>query len=244
MKTSRFVILLPPSEGKADGGQPGTIWNPKKGAFGKDLGGFRLEIIEALAKSKGGSETLLGVKGEHLTRAQVANAHLANSPTLPAWQRYTGVVWENLDLDSIKAEKRKTLLEHIVIPSGLTGLSRADDLLPDYRLKMGARFAPFGTMSKWWRDDLTNSLKQFLQGRTAVDLLPQEHRGAIDWASLDSFVRVDLVLGKKGQVGGHNAKAAKGQLARHLLLTPDTKIESMVTSFVHNDYTAKVSHDI
>jgi cytoplasmic iron level regulating protein YaaA (DUF328/UPF0246 family) len=123
----------------------------------------------------------------------------------------------------------------------MAGLVRADDPLPDYRLKMGARCAPFGLMSTWWRDDLTESLVRFLRGRIVVDLLPQEHRAAVDWSAMDNVVRVDLVSRTGGVVGGHNAKAAKGLLARHLLLSKGTKIAPMVSSFPHDDYIAKVS---
>jgi cytoplasmic iron level regulating protein YaaA (DUF328/UPF0246 family) len=241
METSAFVILLPPSEGKADGGENGTSWSPHSGAFGKELGDFRTEIAQTLAKAKGGSAALLGVSGKHLARAQAANKALVGAATLPAWQRYTGVVWDHLDLGSLTAAKRKPLVNRIVVPSGLAGLVRADDPLPDYRLKMGARCAPFGLMSTWWRDDLTTSLVRFLRGRIVVDLLPQEHRGAFDWSVVDNVVRVDLVSRTGGVVGGHNAKAAKGLLARHLLLSKGTKIGPMVSSFPHDDYTAKVS---
>jgi cytoplasmic iron level regulating protein YaaA (DUF328/UPF0246 family) len=241
METSAFVILLPPSEGKADGGKNGTSWNPRSGAFGKELGEFRSEIAQSLAKAKGGPAALLGVSGKHLARAQAANKALVGAPTLPAWQRYTGVVWDHLDLASLTPAQRKPLLGRILIPSGMAGLVRADDFLPDYRLKMGARFAPFGLMSTWWRDDLTSSLVRFLRDRLVVDLLPQEHRAAFDWSNLNNVVRVDLVSRTGGTVGGHNAKAAKGLLARHLLMSKGTKIAPMVASFPHDDYIAKVS---
>jgi len=241
METSAFVVLLPPSEGKAEGGLSDTSWDPYSGAFGGALGEFRADVAATLTKAKGGSAALLGVSGKHLARAQEANRALVGSPALPAWQRYTGVVWDHLDLASLTAAKRKPLLSRIVVPSGMAGLVRADDPLPDYRLKMGARCAPYGLMSTWWRDDLTASLVKFLRGRIVVDLLPQEHRAACDWSMVDNVVRVDLVSRTGGVVGGHNAKAAKGLLARHLLLSKGTKIGPMVSSFPHDDYIAKVS---
>lgn len=241
MEKKAFVILLPPSEGKATGGDAKKRWTPHSGTFGRTLGDYRAEIIDVLADQKGGSAALLGVTGKHLQRAQEANTSLSDSPTLPAWQRYTGVVWDHLDLASLPVATRKNLLPRIVIPSGLAGLVCAHDLVPDYRLKMGARLAPFGVMAKWWRDDLTEAFASFVQERTIVDLLPQEHRGAFDWDALPRTVRVDLVAKKGGVVGGHNAKAAKGLLARHLLLSTGNKIAPMVASFTHSDYTAKVA---
>jgi cytoplasmic iron level regulating protein YaaA (DUF328/UPF0246 family) len=118
---------------------------------------------------------------------------------------------------------------------------RADDPLPDYRLKMGARLSPLGLLSTWWRDDLTDALLAHTKKAPIVDLLPQEHRASIDWSRVNTLVRIDLVSKSGGIVGGHHAKAAKGLLARHLLLSTGTDFERMVSTFVHPEYSAKVS---
>ena len=241
MGANDFMILLPPSEGKATGGDASLRWTADQGIFGSSLCQQRLEIATQLRKAKGGDQQLLGVGGVHLARAQSVNASLMNSPTLPAWQRYTGVVWDHLDLGSITPAKRKTFTQRIVIPSGLLGLVRADDPVPDYRLKMGARFATFGLMSKWWRDALTDTLVAIVKNRVVIDLLPNEHRVAFDSAEIPGITRVDLVAHTGGVVGGHNAKAAKGLLARHLLITADENIARSVKAFSHPEYSAKVS---
>ena len=239
MGASRFVVLLPPSEGKATGGNPGSAWLPESGVFARTLGPWRRDVALALKKQKGGNEKLLGVKGVHLARATEQNCALIGSPTLPAWQRYTGVVWDHLDLGSVPSSVRQAIVRRIFVPSGLAGLVRADDPLPDYRLKIGARLAPFGTVGRWWRDDLTEALAGEVASTVVVDLLPQEHRSAIEWSRLVSVVRVDLVARKGGVVGGHNAKAAKGLLARHLLVGKNASVSSLITSFTHPDYSAK-----
>ena len=241
MSAQQFVILLPPTEGKAVGGQTDSPWKPDSGSFGTSLGAHRSELMAHLKKSKGGDQKLLGVSGAHLTRAQDANMHLMNAPSLPAWQRYTGVVWDHLDLTSLTAAQRNSFVKRIYVPSGLAGLVRADDPLPDYRLKMGARLSSIGTLSKWWRDDITAALVKALKGRIVLDLLPNEHRGAIDWELLPTALRVDLVAHSGGIVGGHNAKAAKGLLARHLFLSTGTDIRRTVASFKHPEYSAKVT---
>ena len=240
MNAVDFFILLPPSEGKAEGGAPRTKWSPDSGVFGNALGDFRGDIAERLTAAKGGDAKLLGVKGAHLERAQLANKALVGSPTLPAWQRYTGVVWDHLGLGSFSAAQRNAAIKRIFVPSGLLGLVRADDPVPDYRLKMGARLTPFGLMSTWWRDDLTDAFAQHVKKRIVVDLLPQEHRAALDAASLPTLMRVDLVSKEGKVVGGHNAKAAKGLLARHLFASGQS-IERSVASFDHPEYTAVIA---
>ena len=241
MATQDFLLLLPPSEGKAETGNQSRPWTPQLGAFGAVLETSRAQIVNQLRKDKGGTQKLLGVSGAHLTRAQSCNMQLIGAPCLPAWQRYTGVVWDHLDLSSLTATQRNAFIKRIIVPSGLLGLVRADDHVPDYRLKMGARLAPFGTMSKFWNETITDALVAVVKKRAVVDLLPNEHRAAIDWNKLDNVVRVDLVSHSGAVVGGHNAKAAKGLLARHLLVSTNSEVRRTVASFKHPEYSAKVT---
>lgn len=233
-----FVILLPPSEGKAEGGNSKKPWSFHSGVFGPVLGDYRADIAHALQLVKGGDQKLLGVKGAYLSHAQACNRSLNGAPTLPAWQRYTGVVWDHLHLQSVPSPARPGYIKRIFVPSGLAGLVRADDPVPDYRLKMGVRLPSLGLVSTWWRDDLTAALASAVKKTVVVDLLPQEHKSAFEWDSLH-VVRVDLVSKKGAVVGGHNAKAAKGLLARHLLDGGQTSLSSLITSFSHPEYRAK-----
>jgi uncharacterized protein len=212
------MLLLPPSEGKAldalTGATPSSRaasgWDAADGAFGQ-LADRRRAVVAALGAIGGGDAKLLGVRGDHLSRAQSANVSLPGAPTMPAWQRYTGVVWDHLDPATLPAAARR----RIVVVSGLLGLVRADDPVPDYRLKMGANLAPLGKLSTWWRADLSAALNRAARRRMVIDLLPQEHRAA--WVPEGvSGVSVSLV-DPTGAPGGHFAKAAKGELARALL---------------------------
>jgi hypothetical protein len=206
------MLLLPPSEGKAEGGNTRrSRWSPDAGSFGSGVGDARAEVVAALAAVHGGDEKLLGVRGDHLLRAQSANSSLIGAATLPAWQRYTGVVWDHLDPETLPASARK----QIVVVSGLLGLVRGDDPVPDYRLKMGANLAPLGKLSTWWRESLTSELARLARRRVVIDLLPQEHNAAL---VLDGLDGVSLTLvDPTGKPGGHFAKAAKGELARAIL---------------------------
>lgn len=236
-----FIILLPPSEGKTAGGDRARPWTPSVGTFGAPLKAARTQVCKELSALDGGDARLLGVKGAHLERAQNSNSSLVRSPSLAAWQRYSGVVWEHLDLGSLPAAERNKILRRIFVPSGMAGLVRADDPLPDYRLKMGARVADLGLLSTWWRPLLTPALATAAKSRVIVDLLPNEHRAAFDWPDLPTTVRVDLVSRSGAVVGGHNAKAAKGRLARHLLTSGGTDLGRMVSSFKDPEYSARIT---
>ena len=209
-------LLLPPSEGKAAGGHR----RRRRSAF-PALAERRALVIDALATAcadSGAAERVLGVRGELLDRALGAVAEVAGGapPLLPAWQRYTGVVWEHLAPASLPEE----MLGRILVPSGLLGLTTALDPVPDYRLKLSVSLPDVGRLDRWWRPAVTEVLIKKLRGRPVVDLLPAEHAAAIDWDRLSSRVpitRVRFVSADGSRAVGHAAKATKGRLARLLI---------------------------
>jgi cytoplasmic iron level regulating protein YaaA (DUF328/UPF0246 family) len=225
-RTSPLAILLPPSEGKAEGGRT-PRWKAGSGTFGSALRRPRAEVVAALLDAKGGDAKLLGVSGQHLARAQESNRELDGAPTVPACERYTGVVWGHLSPDTLSAKARTRAVDSVVVVSGLLGLVGFDDPVPDYRVKMGASLKPMGKLSTWWRDPLSTTLNDWADGRVVIDLLPNEHRAA--WTPGDSM-REHVVVSfveKSGKVAGHDAKAAKGLLARHLLEKPGDPMEAL-----------------
>ena len=227
MASRPLAILLPPSEGKAPRGSR-TAWNPYDGKFGDALGHKRQALALALGELGGGGEKLLGVGGKHLAAAQQANAALLESRTLPASQRYTGVVWDHLDLASLAPEVRRLANRSIFVLSGLLGVVTVGDRTPEYRLKMGASLAPFGVLSTWWRTELSGALNDALAKRVVIDLLPNEHRAA--WIPTPERYREGVrvvFIERDGKMAGHDAKAAKGELARHLLVSGGDAIDAL-----------------
>ncbi len=216
------VILLPPSEGKApEGGRP--PWSPASGRFGRKLAAGRRQVAAALGAVGGGDAKMLGVSGAHLERARAANVACVGAPTLPAWQRFTGVVWDHLDVGTLSAAARRNATERLVVVNGLAGLSGLDDPLPDFRLKMSVAPGAVGRVANHWRPLISPVLNDLGAGGLVVDLLPAEHAAAWDpEPGRYELVRVDLVDGA-GRKAGHAAKAAKGLLARQLVSASGAK---------------------
>lgn len=238
-----MIILLPPSEGKAGGGR-GRPWDPSSGRFGAALGATRRELAALLAAREGGDELLLGVGGQHLERARAANRALLNGPpAIPASSRYTGVVHDHIGLATLSPAIRRKARQSIIIVSGLLGLVALDDPVPDYRLKMGARLDPLGLLSRHWRPILSDALADHLAGESVIDLLPGEHRAA--WTPGPGTIahRVSLVERSGGALGGHDAKAAKGRLVRHLLTSRAGPLRALKT-FEDERYAALLDHDV
>jgi len=232
-----FVLLLPPSEGKATGGGA-PLWRPELGRFGPDLADARRAVVDALDAVDGGTTTMLGARGPTLERAQHANRSLVGAPTLPAHQRFTGVVWEHLGFDSLRPTARTRALANVLVINGLTGACALDDPLPDFRLKANASLGEFGGVARHWREHLSPVLDDALDGHLVIDLLPAEHRGA--WVADES--RYDLrrvhIVDDDGRPIGHAAKAAKGRLARELLTVWSAK--TVLDRWRHDGFRAEV----
>ena len=218
--TGALHILLPPSEAKKSGGSR----TAKVGRFDVVLGAARCEVATALGELVGSAtpqalEKTLHVRAALLDRAIEASADLVAGrvATLAAWQRYSGVVWTHLEAASLTPAQRRCIL----VPSGLYGITTAQDPIGDYRLKMNVALAPLGNLAAYWRPLLAPALVKYVRGATVVDLLPREHEAALDFETLQATCRVARVhfVGADGAAAvGHGAKAVKGVLARQVLL--------------------------
>ncbi len=211
------LILIPPSEAKREGGRR----RAPVGAFNDDLADARAYVLDHLRELVEGASTaelssVLGVRGPLLERAREATVALVEgrARVMPAWQRYSGVVWSHLEPETLSASARRRL----IVPSGLYGLNAGDDPIADFRLKMSARLGE-GSLAAWWRPVLGASLARYARGRVVYDLLPLEHRAALSsMAPGVHLVSVTFRHGGNGRLAGHDAKAAKGAFARHLAL--------------------------
>lgn len=140
----------------------------------------------------------------------VAALHEGTALSLPAWRRYTGVVWEHLEPASLKPAQRR----RIVVVSALLGVVGAEEPVPDHRLKLSVSLPKLGRLDRWWRPAVTEALLERGTG-PIVDLLPKEHAAAVDWDALAA--QREVVRPADGGVTGHAGKAAKGRLARALV---------------------------
>lgn len=220
----RSIVLLPPSEGKAAGGD-GPPWATAPRAF-LGLDDARTQVRDAvraaLADEPAAASRLLGARGPLLGRALEDWEALDEAPTLPALARYTGVVWRALDPPSLDRAALRRLRARVLVPSGLWGLLAPGDPVPAYRLGMRASVAPLGPLAAWWRPRVTAILDERAAGGWLIDMLPAEHAASLDPAGLTRarLLRVALVEddGRGGRrAAGHAGKHLKGLLARAVI---------------------------
>ena len=213
------LLLVPPSEGKVAGGRPPTRLDSFAGALQEHRAAVLAELACVLrSRSTSVRASVLGVRGELLERelAAITSMLEGTAPVLPAWRRYSGVVWAALEPATMTPADRRRVL----VPSGLYGMTTAADPVADYRLKLLVSLGRLGRLSTFWRPAATAALARRARGRVVFDLLPAEHGLALDLNGLDPstrVVRVRFVSADGRRAVGHDAKAAKGRMARVLV---------------------------
>ena len=222
------LILLPPSEGKATGGK-GAPWESVDQSF-PALADSRREVVNALVEAMCGSpearSKLLGVKAAKAEEATAINRVVATAPTMPTIDRYNGVLYDALDYSSLPAKVRRGVDRQVVVFSGLWGLVRPTDPIPNYKLKMGASLPGLGKPARFWKPLISDAMADAVaaSGIDMVwDLLPNEHAAAWDPSVIGQRVRVrfldDVVKnGERTLVKvSHWNKLLKGALVRHVV---------------------------
>ncbi|WP_093944291.1 YaaA family protein [Actinoalloteichus hoggarensis] len=146
-----MLVLLPPSETKAHGGD-GPPLNLEALSF-PELTDVRRTLVRAvseLAEDVPASLDVLGLSPRQ--GAEVArNAGLAGAGTLPALARYTGVVYDALDVPELSAADLERANRRLAISSALFGLVGGGDPIPGYRLSAGSRLPGLGSLRSLWR---------------------------------------------------------------------------------------------
>ena len=219
---NRPLILLPPSKGKADGGDgpayattlrtSDPLTAPREQVLAAVTDGAPSLDVAALAR-------LCGVPRAAAEAQRLVLKGLATAPTLPAHRRYTGVVHGNAGLARIDPA---TAGADVRIVSALLGLAGLDEPVPAYRLEVAATLPPLGGLGSFWRDHLDDHLRRLAGTSRVWDLLPGEH--ARVWPA-SARVGIDVVQVRFVRPDGRAANAArtkvcKGRLAAALLAAP------------------------
>ena len=212
-----MLVLLPPSETKADGGDGPPL--DLTALTAPELTAVRTELVEALVKLAAdvpASRAALGLSPKQ--DGEIArNAALWTGPTMPAVLRYTGVLYDALDIRSMTRAQRARAGRRLAVGSALFGLVAADDAVPAYRLSAGSQLPGLPTLRSLWKPALSPVL-------AAVDDLVVDLRSGsyAALAPVAGAVTVDVLSERPDggrSVVSHFNKAHKGWLARLLATT-------------------------
>jgi len=208
-------IVLPPSETKIPGGRDASHLEWDRLAL-TELTTVRQEIADDLVALSSDPEAAkkalgLGAKGDDWV---LANRELLSSPVMPAIHRYTGVLFDALDIVGLDPAAISRAGESLWLFSALFGPLRAMDEIPRYRLSCDSKLPGANLKSRWqphaeqiWADDFTIDLRS--EGYRALAPLPE---------GTGVFIRVVKDL-DRGAAVGHANKASKGTLVQDLLTT-------------------------
>ncbi|WP_405217194.1 YaaA family protein [Agrococcus sp. Ld7] len=198
-----MIVLLPPSETKAAGGMGASLTTASLGFPG--LAVVRSRALAALDRLVArGQDTSTPAKA----RAAADNASVRTSPTMPAVDRYTGVLFNALDAASLDADARAWVEGHVVIQSALLGFVRACDGIPSYKVSATSKL-PGERMRDLW-SDAGSSIEGFV-----VDLRSKAYA---QLAPVPGAVTVEVVS-PDGAALNHWNKAGKGALVRALAVS-------------------------
>lgn len=214
-----MIVLLPPSETKRAGGDGpplriDALSTPQLGPLREEL----VDDLVALAADPPVCRRALGISPAQ--DAEIArNAALRDSATLPAIQRYTGVLYDSLDVSSLTGAAAARARARLAIGSALFGLLRADDPIPAYRLSASSKLPGRPGLAVRWRPALEPILADLADSELVVDLRSGAYVGL---GRLAAAVRVGVLAehpdGRRSVVTHFN-KAHKGRLARELATT-------------------------
>lgn len=211
-----MLVLLPPSETKRDGGDGPALTldalsHPELDAVRTQL----LDELVALAADPDATRAALGLSPAQ--DAEVArNAALWTAPTMPALHRYTGVLYDALDVGSLRGAAARRARARLAIGSALFGLLRADDPVPAYRFSAGSSLPAGPAPAARWRPVLEPVLAGLAADELVVDLRSGSYAAL---ARVPGAITVSVLAerpdGTRSVVSHHN-KAHKGRLARLL----------------------------
>jgi cytoplasmic iron level regulating protein YaaA (DUF328/UPF0246 family) len=216
-----MLILLPPSETKRPGGSGRPLQLDRLAL--PSLAPQREACLSALTTLSADQEEAARVLKLGATqRGEIAvNAALRDAPTMPAIDRYTGVLYDALDAASLDPAARRWLGVHVLVHSAPLGPVGALDGIPSYRLGAGIALPGVPPLRRLWADAVTAALAA-LAPRFILDLRSEAYvgLGPVPTAVASRYVRV-VTEGPDGAARAlnHFNKHAKGTLVRRLAET-------------------------
>lgn len=229
-----MLVLLPPSETKRDGGE-GAPLDVATLSFSPALTGTRKRVLSAtvaLAKHPTESAKVLKLSAKQMFEVE-RNCTLMTSPTMPAIDRYTGVLFEALGAGTLPHASRSFMGSHAFIQSALLGPVGGLDLIPAYRLSFDSRLPKLegSPLKKVWAASASKAIADRAGDDLVLDLRSE---GYADLAPLLAganafYVRV-VTRGADGAVRAlnHFNKKGKGEFLRALAV--DAAVTSTIDS--------------
>lgn len=207
-----MYILFSPSEGKRLEG--GFSELTKSNLLFPELYEKRLDILNAyndeiMHSSIKELETLTGIKkAEEIKKYQ---HDIFKSPTMNALERYDGVAYDYLDINSLEEEQKDFLYKNTLIFSNLFGPLLGGDKIPAYKLKQGSTVSGIKT-ENIYKKVFSDSIDALLKDEFILDLRAGFYEKF--YTLNQAFVTMQFL--KDGKSVSHWAKAYRGKVLRKI----------------------------
>jgi uncharacterized protein len=210
------LLLLPPSETKRDGGTDAATLDLESLSFASLNVQRRRAVadLRRLSRSVGASMAALSLGPTQRFEID-RNRALGTSPVMPAFDRYTGVLYDALDVGNLDDVARLFAGEHLVIHSALFGLVRGSDFIPAYRLSHDSRL-PGLSLRRHWREPVAAALAA--SDSLVIDLRSDSYAalGPAPASALAVRVVSEDSRGRRTALSHFN-KSGKGRFARAIV---------------------------
>jgi uncharacterized protein len=215
------MFLLPPSETKLDATGK-TKLNLKSLSF-PELTKSRTEVLNALvdfsSATPGRARTALGLSQKQ-DFERIRNMVLKSATAAPAWQIYSGVLYEALNADALSAAAVKKLTSNVFVQSALFGLISLGDKIPAYRLSADSKLPKIGSVSNIWAKNCASIFENSTE--LIVDMRSGQYAQIAPIPkNISDQVIVPKILQKMPsgppKVVSHHNKATKGRIIRQIV---------------------------
>lgn len=176
----------------------------------------REQVIAALEKVSKDPE--VAAKALKLGKKSISeaskNLSLWSSPTMPALERYTGVLYDALDYQSLGADAVARAGQQLFIQSALFGLLPALEQIPDYRLSADSKLPGLNLKALW--SDAHQDVWPRLSG-PVLDMRSESYVALNPVPGEFESYFVEVIDKDSGRALNHFNKKAKGAFVRAAL---------------------------
>ena len=156
------------------------------------------------------------------------NRDIVHELTMKAIERYTGVAFEHLDYKNLNKISQTYIDNNVILCSNLFGFLRADDKIPEYRLKQGASVGDLKPEKLY--KERSPLMEEYLANEDILDL----RAGFYDKFYKPTKPYTTLKFIKGGKVVSHWAKAYRGIVLREVANANINSLEEFMKLSIEN----------
>ncbi|CAA6801996.1 MAG: UPF0246 protein YaaA [uncultured Sulfurovum sp.] len=156
------------------------------------------------------------------------NKDIIHELSMKAIKRYTGVAFDYLGYMSLTENEKEYIDNNVILCSNLFGFLRADNMIPEYRLKQGATIGDLKP-EKLYKEQ-SHLMEEYLKDEDILDL----RAGFYDKFYKPQKNYTTLKFIKNGKVVSHWAKAYRGVVLRKVALANIKNLEDFMKLSIDN----------